>query len=162
MYKCVDCGHIFEEGEQAIWIENCGEYCGSGVYKGESGCPICRGRFEKTQKCFICGGEFLESELKSDICEICIDEEITTKSAYLYFTENNIVADFLFNYVWDMDCPKFLSDQFKRDCAELFLRKALDDKILNQEYLLNLCKGYIMEDSSHFAEWLEKKRKEVE
>lgn len=160
MYKCLECGHIFEEGEQATWIEDCGEYCGSGVYKGGSGCPICKGDFEKTQKCVVCGGEFLEKEIESGYCEECLQKQITTNLAYKYFTENNLVVDFLFNYIWDMDCPKFLTDTFKNDCAELFLRKALDDKILNKEYFLNLCKGYIMEDASHFAEWLEKKRKE--
>ena len=73
-YKCLECGHIFEEGEQAIWEEH--HPYGMG-YAAESFvcCPICKGAFKETVKCQICGGEFLPEELNSNyICDECINE----------------------------------------------------------------------------------------
>ena len=73
-YKCLDCGHIFEEGEQAIWEEH--HPYGMGYAEEEfSGCPICAGDYEETKQCKICGGEFLEDELLGGcICEDCVEE----------------------------------------------------------------------------------------
>ena len=65
-YKCIDCGHIFEEGEEARWVEPHGEMM--------DGCPLCRGVFEQTIPCEICGAEHLEDELNGGVCEECIDE----------------------------------------------------------------------------------------
>ena len=73
-YKCLSCGHIFEDGEQARWEEH--HPCGMG-YATESfdGCPICQGNFEETKQCKICGGDFLEDELLGGcVCEECIEE----------------------------------------------------------------------------------------
>ena len=72
MYKCKNCGHVFEEGEQATWIEEHG--FSSGPFEEWSGCPICSGGYEETKQCKICGEEFLEEELKGGcICDDCID-----------------------------------------------------------------------------------------
>lgn len=73
-YKCLACGHIFEEEEQARWEEH--HPYGMGYAAEEfSGCPICKGDFEETKRCEICGGEFLENELLGDcVCEDCVEE----------------------------------------------------------------------------------------
>ena len=65
--KCNECGHIFDDCERAIWKEAHGELF--------SGCPICRGSYEETKQCKICGGEFLEDELNGGcVCNECIEE----------------------------------------------------------------------------------------
>lgn len=74
-FKCLSCGHIFEEGEQATWREYMGECHGSPAYEEFSGCPICNGEYEETKQCEICGGEFLEDELNGEgVCDDCIEE----------------------------------------------------------------------------------------
>ena len=73
-FKCLLCGHIFEEGEQARWEEH--HPYGMG-YASESfsGCPICNGDYEETTQCEICGGEFLEDELNGGcVCDECVEE----------------------------------------------------------------------------------------
>lgn len=73
-FKCLECGHIFEDGEQARWEEH--HPYGMG-YAAESfsGCPVCKGSYEETKQCKICGGEFLEDELNGGlVCNECIDE----------------------------------------------------------------------------------------
>lgn len=65
--KCNECGHIFDDCERAIWREAHGEMW--------SGCPICRGSYDETKQCKICGGEFLEDELLGGCaCEDCVEE----------------------------------------------------------------------------------------
>lgn len=65
--KCNECGHIFDDCERAVWREAHGELF--------SGCPICRGSYEETKQCKICGGEFLEDELLGGcVCEECVEE----------------------------------------------------------------------------------------
>lgn len=72
-YKCLECGHIFEEGEQVRWEERHG--LDSPPYEKWCGCPICKGSFEETKQCKICGGEFLKDELNGGcVCDECIDD----------------------------------------------------------------------------------------
>ena len=66
-YKCLECGHIFEEGEQKSWYEPHGELW--------DGCPICNGQYEEARSCQVCGGVFLEEELNGAcVCDECINE----------------------------------------------------------------------------------------
>jgi DNA-directed RNA polymerase subunit RPC12/RpoP len=66
-YKCLECGHIFEYGEQVEWVEMHGEKF--------SGCPLCKGAYEETKRCASCGNEsFTEDELVFNVCDECIDK----------------------------------------------------------------------------------------
>ena len=53
MYKCTECGHLFEEGEQATWEEEHG--LDSPPYEKWSGCPVCRGGYEDVNRCKATG-----------------------------------------------------------------------------------------------------------
>ena len=75
MYKCVDCGHIFEEGDQAEWYEDRGEYCGIPCGELMTGCPKCHGYYEEATECKECGEWFLEDELHDGLCESCQETE---------------------------------------------------------------------------------------
>ena len=130
-YRCLECGHIFDEGEQAVWEEH--HPYGMG-YAAESfsGCPICNGSFEKTKKCKICEGEFLEEELNGYVvCNDCIDdyqknfeicykiskkmprEEIKINSliATVLSVEEieNLLEDYISQKHPDIDCEKFIN-----------------------------------------------------
>jgi hypothetical protein len=70
-YKCLECDHIFEEGEEALWEEDHG--FSEPPYEKMSGCPLCYGAYEKTEQCKVCGSHCLERELISGVCEECID-----------------------------------------------------------------------------------------
>ena len=60
MYKCKSCGHLFEEGEQASWVEPHGERL--------SGCPLCYGAYEIAIPCKLCGGY---DNTEEDYCKDC-------------------------------------------------------------------------------------------
>lgn len=64
MYRCKECGHLFEDGEQAEWVEPHGEEW--------SGCPLCKGSYEEAKKCMLCGSYELEDG--ENVCEPCKDD----------------------------------------------------------------------------------------
>jgi DNA-directed RNA polymerase subunit RPC12/RpoP len=66
MYKCVDCGRVFEESEFLAWVEPHGETM--------IGCPNCRGDFDEAFKCELCGEVYSASELIEGVCDSCINE----------------------------------------------------------------------------------------
>lgn len=69
MYKCVACGHLFEDGEQKTYRENMGECHGSPAYQEFSVCPICGEDYEEVKPCKICGS--YEHETGEDFCDEC-------------------------------------------------------------------------------------------
>ena len=65
-FKCLECGHIFDEGEEMrVRDEDC---------EWITVCPICEGNYEGAQRCRVCGGEFLSGEMVDGVCEDCIDD----------------------------------------------------------------------------------------
>lgn len=70
MYKCMECEHLFEEGEQKTWKEDRGEFWGSPCYEEMSGCPLCDGEYDEAIPCKICGG-YGEMEDEEEYCNEC-------------------------------------------------------------------------------------------
>lgn len=70
MFKCCDCGHLFEEGEQKR-ISETSECFGAIEKTYYEVCPICEGVYEIAKPCKICGG--YDSMIDSDetFCEDC-------------------------------------------------------------------------------------------
>ncbi len=130
-YKCLECGHIFENGEEAVWNENRGEYWGVPSYEEMSGCPLCKGNYEQTIPCEICGSEHLEDELNGGVCEECIDEyrkkfdicynislceekEITINALLATLFDKSDIEAILVEYIKkrmpDVDCSRFINE----------------------------------------------------
>lgn len=68
MYRCEDCGHLFEEGEQARWEESRGEHFGTPCSETMSGCPICKGDYEEVEPCKLCDSY---EKVENGYCEEC-------------------------------------------------------------------------------------------
>lgn len=73
MYKCLDCGRVFDE--PISWSESRGEYWGMSCSEEVGGCPYCKGDYEEAYKCEECNGFFIEEELHSDLCEECVKKK---------------------------------------------------------------------------------------
>lgn len=131
-YKCLECGHIFDEGEQRESRECIGEYWGRPVYEDSDGCPCCGGAYEMTVECEICDGEHLEDELTSGVCEECLKEyqhnpdmcyriskaeeeteEIEINSFLASVFEPSEIEDILINFIRsrmpDYDCSEYIN-----------------------------------------------------
>lgn len=165
MYRCENCGHLFEEGEQAVWTEEHGEKW--------SGCPMCHGDYEEVHQCKECDEWHTEYELYDGWCEKCLRETINYDTFFEY-CEANKDEQYLDIFVMSellggMDCPKFVSYDFHqlmvaeykhraelvRSYERMFGKKAPDD-------FLSACIRFIMDDDGsigreNYADWLNKR-----
>lgn len=145
-YICLECGHIFEEGEQNTWKENRGECFGVSCFQYLSGCPKCGGEYEESTPCEICGSEHLEEDLNGGLCDECVDR-----------------------YKHDIDmCFKIGSsdtDPVEINCflAAMFTKKEIEDLLFERlkkrcEYIRKYveadCEKFVNLDRSWFAERL--------
>ena len=67
MFKCLECGNLFEEGEQARWVETHG--LDTPPYEEWSGCPICKGGYKEIKPCKICGS--YDHDYDEEYCNAC-------------------------------------------------------------------------------------------
>ena len=133
VYKCLECGHLFEDGEQATWIEPHGEEW--------SGCPLCKGDYEETKRCRACGNEsFLEEELIGGICEECMHE----------YSE-----DFDFCIEVGRDCPTEV--KINGAIAEIWSSDEINDYLIQAaSQIKNLSfEKFVERDRSFFAQMIE-------
>lgn len=82
MYKCAECGHLFEEGEEKKWREDRGEYWGSLCTEEMSGCPLCGGEYEEAVPCKICGG-YGEMDDGEEHCNDCKKDVLKRLRAFI-------------------------------------------------------------------------------
>jgi hypothetical protein len=140
-YRCLECGHIFDEGEQAKW-EEYGEFWGVPYSQTESGCPLCKGDYEETKQCKICGSEHLKDELDGGVCEECIEK-------YRYD------VDMCFNIgskdTIEIELNGFLASMFDKQEIEEILLKELKEA---QKCTPIDCNEFVEADRDWFAEKL--------
>lgn len=155
MYKCLDCGHLFEEGEEKIKKEYMGCFLGGSYVEESSVCPHCGGDFEETEECKCCGKPFRAEELYSGYCEDCAEKKITYQNALEFFQEEDSVCDFIFVEVFKLPKCEVKTDELRSAMKELFLRYVADDRIRNVENFLDLIKAYIFRSSSTVSRFME-------
>lgn len=143
-YKCLNCGHIFEEGEQKEFRDFLGEYCGRPVYETTSGCPHCGGSYEKTVPCEICGSEHLDEELCGGVCEECFDEHKNDFEVCKKFADDDCDTEFI-------EINAFLASVFDAADIEQILMDFLRNKMPDVD-----CRNFINNDKSWFGEKLVK------
>lgn len=141
-FKCTECGHIFEEGEEFVWIERHGFDFGGEEF---SGCPLCHGEYEKTIPCEVCGSEHLPDELFGGVCEECIDkcrhdvdmcaevgaenrEEVKINSFLLSIFDGKDIEAILFEHLKerfsDVDCSAYIDNDMSWFGEQLVAQEA--------------------------------------
>ena len=150
MYKCDNCGHLFDDGEQAVWKESRGECWGTACSETFTGCPICKCEYEEVFSCKICGDWHTKDELTNGLCDQCIEDSIGYRNFLDFMVETESLRDFLTKSVWE-----------KMDMVGMFYFKQAEDE-LGKRNFLQTCKSYIMENrheigKEDFVEWLNKK-----
>ena len=170
MYRCCECGNLFEEGEQAVWEERHG--LDSPPYEKFSGCPVCRGDYEEVYQCKKCGEWHSDDELYDGWCEKCLRETINYET-FLAYCEDNKDEQYLDTFVmyYILNCeyvPKYSSDEFHdlmvrvfKDRVEQIKRdKAMFGKTYDE--IIDACIRFIMDDDGYsgrenYADWLNKR-----
>ena len=163
MYRCCECGNLFEEGEQAVWYENQGECHGVTAMERFSGCPLCHGDYEEVYQCKECGDWHTDEELYEGWCEKCLRETINYDTFFEYVTETKQFIGFMFETVWDSSEPKKASESLVDAVTEIYKRMEANDLLCDSHEFISLCRKYIMEDDGEYgridyAEWLNSKK----
>ena len=132
-YKCLDCGHIFEYGEEAVWSEFRGECFGVESYEKMDGCPLCRGDYEETIPCIVCGSEHLEDELNCSVCNECIDEYRSNfKECYKICKEEKTeikISALIASLFDEADIEQILLEHISSNCPDIDCSKFIDEDI---------------------------------
>lgn len=162
--KCLECGCVFEDGEQAVWEERHG--LDNPPYEKFSGCPICCGDYVETKPCANCENEYTEDELYEGWCEECLREQITYES-FLGYCEANKDEHYLDAFVMSellggMDCPRWISYDFHQLMVDTYMRRVEKAKLYPLEDFLESCIRFVMEDDGsvgrdNFANWLNRR-----
>ena len=88
MYRCLECGALFDEYEKAEWYETHG--LDTPPYERMTGCPKCKGSYEEAKSCKLCGSYDLENDDK--YCQECKNDvqERFVKILHLEFDKDEI------------------------------------------------------------------------
>ena len=150
MYRCENCGHLFEEGEQAVWEERHG--LDTPPYEQWSGCPICKGGYEEVHQCQECEEWHTGEELYDGWCEKCLLATINYDTFFEY-CEANKDEQYLDTFVMYeiLNCeyvPKISSYEFH----ELMI--ATYKKRVEEAALHNWAQGLIPEEKRRYDDFL--------
>ena len=167
MYRCENCGHLFEEGEQAVWHENQGECHGITAMEQFSGCPLCHDDYNEVYQCNECCDWHYADELYSGWCEKCLRETINYDTFFEY-CEANKDEKYLDVFVMSellggMDCPKNVSYEFHQLMIDTYKRRVAEARLFGKsDEILSACIRFIMEDDGesgreNYADWLNKR-----
>jgi hypothetical protein len=150
-YKCLECGHIFEGGEEYRWEETHGFT--DGRYEKFSGCPICKSAYEKTETCENCGSAHLSDDLFNGFCLTCLRECVDIESGISYIKDRGLIVDFVFGSVFNVEEPKTHNDLLREWCEVIAKTNATKEMLI--AYIVDDCDA----EADDFAHWL--KAKEV-
>ena len=157
MYRCDNCGHLFEDGAQGKWTEEHGEPW--------DGCPLCRGGYDEVHQCKACGDWHSDDELNEGWCVECLRHTINYDTFFEY-CEANKDEQYLDIFVMSellggMKCPDNVSWDFHQLMIETYKRRVADAKLLGEKNhgFLQSCIRFILEDEGsigrgNYADWL--------
>ena len=172
MYRCENCGNLFEEGEQAVWEETHG--FDSPPYEKFSGCPVCKGDYEEVHQCKECGDWHSDDELYEGWCEKCLRESINYDTFFEYCEANKdeqYLDTFVMYYILNCEyVPKYSSDEFHELMIDTYKKNVAKseeyERILRRkevDCLLDMCIRFVMDDDGYsgrenYAEWLNNRK----
>ena len=146
MFKCCDCGHLFEDGEQATWIEPHGEPM--------SGCPVCHSSAEIVDQCARCREWEDADHIYHGWCAECLRDTVCYQMFFDYceaYKKHGHLDSFVMMYFFDMDAPKNPTEEFHELMVKVYWQKVKEFDFIND------CLAFIEEDYREYAEWLNKR-----
>ena len=152
-YKCLECGHIFDEGEERRWIEPHGEHM--------TGCPVCGCAYDEACQCDRCGSFHLSDELYHGLCLDCLKELATPHNMADWCEPDTLLAEQFYGFYYDSLIADS-SEQLRQLLRGGLLQRYAIDKLNNRHDAADKCFEFI--NSSEvlkydFAEWIKKGKK---
>lgn len=156
MYICLECGHHFEDGEEAIWEEQHG--LEDSPYEKMSGCPICRSAYVVAGRCKKCGHNFLEDDLYLGLCRKCLEKSVMPEITADYVHDRHLSCSF-YSEFYDGKIER-MSDNLEELLRGGMLQQAALDKLKRASWTIKKCINYIMFDEAatyDFSRWLQER-----
>lgn len=154
MYKCLECGHIFDAGEESIYYEKHG--LDTPPYEKFSACPVCGGDFEETYRCKKCLGEYIEEELWDGYCGECLRDAMDYNTLLAYLKKWDELADFVFTHIFRCAVPASGVDgneRLEQMLLEQYNKYAEKD---SKEFRM-ICKKYLVVEAEYYMDFVKSK-----
>ena len=153
MYICLECGHIFDEGEEVEWTEPHGEKM--------VGCPMCNGAFARSAYCEECGKEILPDELRGGhYCDECLADSVDFTTGLNYLSYYDYMVQFVMERLLKSSVPEVVSPELRKAAIERFMRTDRDCRLRNDDSFLTALKDFILDGDGEYgkeqyAKWLD-------
>lgn len=168
MYKCLDCGEVFDEPASVRETHGFTDGFAETFYV----CPNCHGDYEKAEQCDNCHEWHAENELYEGWCEKCLRETINYDTFFEYCEANKdeqYLDIFVMSELFGMDCPKNVSWDFHQLMIDVYKARVDDIKsVMTASYkavidILPACIRFIMDDDGsigreNYADWLNNRK----
>lgn len=157
IYKCFECGLLFESGEEKRIIEDHGE-----EYLA---CPCCGGAYEATVQCKSCEGNFFEDDLYNGWCIECLGRKMTFNNMRQYLQDSALEEDFYIGEFYKSSCD-YSSPELIKLARGGFLEAYLLEADRNPGQCSNdnkyavMLREFILDDHYglyDYAEWINKR-----
>lgn len=159
MYKCEDCGHVFDGSEAHMFYEDYG--LPGGFRQSFCDCPNCgSSEFSEASVCLSCGDVFSEDELYAGIyCIDCLRESIDYETAYAFMLDKCYFTDFIFRCFYGCSTTPDVTEKLLKGVKERFRRQVIDDQLTGKTEFLELIRDYILTDDGEsgareYADWI--------
>ena len=141
MYKCRDCGEIFEIPHIVKDYE---------FGADEPGCPYCGGDFDHVQECEECGEVFEDSEMFNGYCRECA-LQLVSPETFLGFIEKTgtYFEDFCFEVFFGITAPRESSSELRASLENVYRDNAKSD-----EFFLAKCRAWLAVDDCCIDEYV--------
>ena len=151
IYKCCECGHLFEDGEESHWVEDYGEEF--------SGCPVCGGTYEETVQCRGCESHHIDVDLYAGYCIGCIGKAMDKTTMTDYLKDKDLETAFYLEEFYKSSIH-VASEELIELARGGFLQRVALEKLKGGEDSLAALRKFIVEDACgiyEFAEWLRRR-----
>lgn len=137
MYKCVCCGHLFEDGEEKKVVDMHGFTNGAG--ETFNVCPVCEGEYVEVDICPICNEWKEKEKMNNGVCDSCINNQAYNVDVCYKIGSCEKV---------DVELNGFLMSLFDVEDIEMILMSKIKKSAPID------CREFINEDLDSFAEGL--------
>ena len=131
MYKCVECGHVFDDEDVKRLREDRGECHGVPAYEEYCVCPACNGDIDEAKICKCCYEYFLNDEMEDDFCMSCIEKKAEDFNfalfAYSEERESVSINGLLAGLFENFEIERILIDYYKE---QLRLKKKFGSELI--------------------------------
>ena len=159
------CGHIFDEGEQAVSSDMHGFHFG--LAEEMMACPVCSGTdISRTVRCKKCYGEYTQEEMLGPYCRKCVVDSIDCYSFREFATtgtknheEIDVMEDFIFTMIFHVPTPERSSYELKQALLSMYDSRMLSERLIRSTELLDMVQDYFSagNELDDYAWWLEQK-----